>query len=358
MNKLARLACKQFSQALEIQITALGNGLINDTFLVKTDKQQFVLQRINPQVFSKPDWIMQNLIHLNQHISQKNSVEVKLKVPTVLTTIDQKTYYIDEQNAYWRALEFIKDTVSKESIDTQDEAAQVGFALAHFHRLLSDASLDLFQDTLPGFHITPIYFQHYQGVEKQNKVRGDSQKIQFCREFIAGFRAKINCLEDARQQGLLTDRIIHGDPKLNNFLFDNQSHEIISLIDLDTVKPGLVHYDIADCLRSCCHNTQSNTFDLKLCTVILISYLKQASAFFTEQDYEFLYPAIQLIPFELGLRFFTDFLEGNQYFKVDFPEQNLNRALALFYLCQSIEQQEIEIRQLITRCRSAALGAN
>ena len=246
---------------------------------------------------------------------------------------------------------FINNTGSKESISHQPEVEQVGFALAHFHRLLCDANIDSFHDTLPGFHITPTYFQYYQQIEKQKDSSFESEKVQFARAFIDEFQSKINVLEDAKQKGLLIERIIHGDPKLNNFLFDKQTDKIISLIDLDTVKPGLVHYDIADCLRSCCHNSQSNTFDLEICDEILNSYLKEVGVFFTHHDYEFLYPAIQLIPFELGLRFFTDFLQGNQYFKVDFPEHNLDRALAQFKLCTSIEKQETKIKQLIVDYR-------
>ena len=351
MNRLAVQVCKQFTNASIREISALGNGLINDTYLVKTEAETFVLQRINTQVFPEPGLVMENMMILNQHIQQLNSGEIKLIIPEVIRPINQGCYIIDQENNYWRALAFIGDTVSKESISNQHEAEQVGFALAHFHRLLCDIDSNSFHDTLPGFHITPTYFQYYQQIEKQKGSSFKGIKVQSARIFIDDFQSKINILEDARQEGLLIDRIIHGDPKLNNFLFDQQTHKIISLIDLDTVKPGLVHYDIADCLRSCCHNKQTNTFDLKKCAAILNSYLKEAGMFFTRHDYEFLYPAIQLIPFELGLRFFTDFLQGNQYFKVDFPEHNLDRAVAQFELCLSIGKQEAEIKQLISGCR-------
>lgn len=348
MSFAARQVCKQFTKAAISEITVLGNGLINDSFLLKTKKEQLVLQRINAQVFPQPELIMENLLRLNQHIRQKNKAEVKLIVPRVIKTIDQHNYYIDEKNACWRALEFIKNAESKELITRQDEAQQIGFALSHFHRLLSDVSPGVFHDTLPGFHVTPEYFKRYQRVETLYSGKNSSNELKYCRDFITAFQAKIGNLEEARQKGLLTERIIHGDPKLNNFLFDCQSRKIISLIDLDTVKPGLVHYDIADCLRSCCHVIGSNSFDLELCDAILKRYLKEAGDFFTDQDYEFLYPAIQLIPFELGLRFFTDYLQGNQYFKVVSPEQNLNRALAQFHLCENIGKNEAKIRQLIS----------
>ncbi len=235
MNTFAVKASKQFTYASISEITALGNGLINDTYLVKTETEKFVLQRINAQVFPQPDLVMENLVALNQHLQQKNNIETKLIIPEVIRSINQKCYIIDQKHDYWRALTFINNTVSKETISHQYEAEQVGFALAHFHRLLCEVNSDSFHDTLPGLHITPTYFQHYQQVEKQKGSSFEGEKVQFGRTFIDGFQSKINVLEDARQKGLLTERIIHGDPKLNNFLFDEKTDKIISLIDLDTV---------------------------------------------------------------------------------------------------------------------------
>ena len=147
-------------------------------------------------------------------------------------------------------------------------------------------------------------------------------------------------------------RIIHGDPKLNNFLFDKRGQEVVGIIDLDTVKPGLVHYDIGDCLRSCCHILETDEFDLAVCAALLESYLAEAGTFFSEHDYRYLYPAIRLIPFELGLRFYTDYLEGNRYFKVAEPEQNLQRAAQQFRLCESIIARESAIQSLIDQLKT------
>lgn len=348
MDLFIQQIVKQFSQDRVCEITVLGNGLINDTYWIKTEEESFVLQRLNTQVFPNPELVMENLVLFVEHIEQKSAEQVKLKIPLVLETLNYKTFYIDEQSNYWRALEFFENTESRESISDLNEAKQVGFALGHFHQLLSDKSVESFHDTLPGFHITPVYYQHYQNVERNYDGIGDAEKLHFCRNFIAKFKKKINVLEQARSKGLINEKIIHGDPKFNNFLFEKNTDKIISLIDLDTVKPGLVHYDIGDCLRSCCHNTQSNTFDLKICDAILKNYLQQTESFFTDQDYQFLYPAIQLMPFELGLRFFTDYREGNRYFKIDLPEQNLDRAISQFYLCESVTEQEEEIKEMIS----------
>lgn len=328
---------KQFINAVT-EITPLGNGLINDTYLVATLSSPFVLQRINRSIFPAPEQIMANLTTLNQHIVQKNGASVKLQIPNILKTIDNDTLYHDQNGDYWRALSFIADTDSIEVINTIGDAEQVGFALGHFHRLVSDLSPSLLHDTLPGFHITPEYLNRYHQVFRP---AGNG----YCAEFIARFQHIADDLETAKQQDLLPLRIIHGDPKLNNFLFGKYSKKIVSLIDLDTVKPGLIHYDIGDCVRSCCNSV----FDLDIFSVLLKSYLTEAGAFFTEHDYHYLYPAIRLIPFELGIRFYTDYLAGNRYFKVTEPEQNLQRATAQFRLCESIIAQEPAIKALISQ---------
>jgi Ser/Thr protein kinase RdoA (MazF antagonist) len=265
-----------------------------------------------------------------------------------------QSYFQDDAQDYWRALALIQPAESRERLNNQHEAEQVGFALGHFHWLCSELSINSLFDTLPGFHITPDYYQQYLSLPNT----ANTPEIRFCRQFIHGFQAKINCLEHPKQQGQLKQRVIHGDPKLNNFLFKPTTDQIISLIDLDTVKPGLLHYDIGDCLRSCCHTTPSNQFDLDCCASILKSYLAETKSLFSHADYRYLYAAIQLIPFELGLRFFSDYLAGNQYFKVAQPEQNLYRALDLFQLTKHIEQKHLAIEKLIVGYQNSYLQQN
>jgi thiamine kinase-like enzyme len=343
--KLLNIA-RQFAASAN-RIVPLGNGLINDTFLVTTAVNHFVLQRINTLVFPSPDQIMANLVTLTQHIAKKNSVEIGLQLPQILNTVTDAHLYSDEHGDTWRALSFIPDSESLESLRTLEDVWQAGYALGHFHCLLSDLEPASLHDTLPGFHITPGYLQQYRQALTQTAVSEDA----FCAEFIAQFQHQANDLEAAKQQGLLSLRVIHGDPKLNNFLFEVHSRKVISLIDLDTVKPGLVHYDLGDCVRSCCHNSMTGEFDLEPCAELLKGYLSEAGKFFTNYDYQYLYPAIRLIPFELGLRFYTDYLQGNLYFKVTEPKQNLQRAIEQFRLCESILAQEQAINALIAELR-------
>ncbi len=348
MNTLIPIA-RQFANAVT-ELSPLGNGLINDTFLVTTESSHFVLQRINSKVFPAPDQIMVNLIRLSRHLKQKPGTAVKLKIPDILKTTTSHDFYQDEHGDCWRALGFITNTESLETVTNLSQAQQTGFALGHFHRLVSDLDPLLLNDTLPGFHIAPGYLSHYHQILKQapRQLAPDSL---YCAKFIAKFQHLTEDLETAKHLGLLPLRVIHGDPKLNNFLFDQHSKKIVSIIDLDTVKPGLVHYDIGDCLRSCCHKLESNEFDLDICAAILRSYLSEAGLFFSDDDYRYLYAAIQLIPFELGLRFYTDYLEGNRYFKVTEPEQNLQRAADQFQLCESIMAQESAIKTLIEQLK-------
>jgi Ser/Thr protein kinase RdoA (MazF antagonist) len=175
---------------------------------------------------------------------------------------------------------------------------------------------------------------------------------------VAARRAWAPVLEEARAQGRLRLRPIHGDPKVNNVMVDTATGLAVGLVDLDTVKPGLVHYDIGDCLRSGCNPLGEETgdweavrFEPDLGRAILNGYLSLARDFLVENDYTYLYDAIRLITFELGLRFFTDYLEGNVYFKARRPEHNLARALVQFKLTESLEAQAAAIGAIIRDLR-------
>lgn len=341
---------RQFS-GTSMDVLPLGNGLINETYLVTTAAEPFVLQCVNDHVFPEPEATLTNLAEIGRHLENKAPAAVRLQIPRLIKSKIGGDSVRDEQGRLWRAISYIADTVSLETLGDLHEARQTGFALGHFHRLLSDLNASRLKDTLPGFHITPSYLTRYRAV----LIAADANLInKECANFIDRQQAFAGNLENAKRLGLLPLRIIHGDPKLNNFLFDRDRQKVVGLIDLDTVKPGLLHYDIGDCLRSCCHRPENDTFNLDIGEAILTGYLEEAGGFFTGSDYTYLFSAIRLIPFELGLRFYTDYLEGNRYFKVEWPEQNLQRALGQFRLCASIISQERDIQQLIESLRSAA----
>ncbi len=362
MQEIRSIAQQFVAGGSVVGIQPLGSGLINDTYLVESDSKQrseWVLQKLNKEVFERPDWIMDNLSILTAHarqLKERGNNPITLRLPKNYATRDAKSYLIDGNGDYWRALEYIPNTQTLQSVRDQSDAEQIGFALGQFHRLVADLEIARLHDTLPGFHVCPAYFRNYQASLCCCKGLTESPELKYAIKFVSSRRACVDILEDAKQCGDLKTRTIHGDPKINNFLFDIDDHRAVSLIDLDTVKPGLLHYDIGDCLRSACNRqseeTQSTTavrFDLDVFYPILKVYLAEAGSVLSDADFRYLYDAVRLLPFELGIRFLTDYLGGNQYFKVDYPEQNLTRALVQFQLTEAIEQQATDINKMIKR---------
>jgi Ser/Thr protein kinase RdoA (MazF antagonist) len=277
----------------------------------------------------------------------------------VLLAQDGRDFWLDSDGLFWRAISFIEGAQSFNTIRRIDHASEVGYALGIFHTLLSDLPPDRLSVTLPGFHITPRYLRHYEEVLAKYNV-DKSPEVNYCLQFISERNAWAHVLENAKAQGKLSLRPIHGDPKVDNIMIDTVTGQAVSIVDMDTVQPGLVHYDIGDCLRSGCNLMGEETeqwervhFDTDLCKTILQSYLSIAREFLTENDFDYIYDSIRLIAFELGLRFFTDYIEGNVYFKVRHPEHNLTRALIQFKLTESIESQETVIRNIIRSWHSA-----
>jgi Ser/Thr protein kinase RdoA (MazF antagonist) len=348
-----------------IDIREHGKGNVNDTFVVALDSEgtkHFILQRINTRVFRQPELVMRNMRTITEHVYRRLerfslSAGRRWEVPRVLSAKDGRDRWIDPGGSFWRAISFVEASQSFDVIKDIDHAREVGYALGMFQALISDLPVDRLADTLEGFHITPRYLRRYDEVLEKSRPR-KSPELNYCSKFVSQRRAWAHVLEDARAGGRLHLRPIHGDPKVSNVMIDNATRRAVSIVDLDTVKPGLVHYDIGDCLRSCCNPLGEETerweevrFEADFCQAILQPYLSLARGFLTEKDYEYLYDAIRLIAFELGLRFFTDYLEGNVYFKARHREHNLARALVQFKLTESIESQERAIRALVQEMR-------
>ncbi|MBN1640912.1 MAG: aminoglycoside phosphotransferase family protein [Anaerolineae bacterium] len=348
------------------QVEVHGNGNVNDTYLVAVGgaaRGSFILQRVNTHVFRQPELIMLNLRTLTDHVQPTlvhggGEGDRRWVVPVVLPTREGTDYYRDPDGGFWRALSYAEDAVSYETVQGVEHAREAGYALGRFHGLISDLDPGALYDTLPGFHITPSYLAQYDAVVARTDLDIGSPEVQRCARFVAARREWASVLEDARARGELTLRPIHGDPKVNNIMIDPRTGRAVSVVDLDTVKPGLVHYDIGDCLRSFCNRLGEETteiervhFDLDLCRAILEGYLDQARSFLRERDYAYLYDAIRLIAFELGLRFFSDHLAGDLYFKVRERGHNLRRALVQFKVTESIEAQEAAIRGIVAALR-------
>ncbi len=341
-----------------VDVQPLGHGLINDTYLVTTDGSQVrhaVLQRINRRAFPQPELILDNLRALIAHVhTRKQTNGSTLRIPEIFSARDGKDFVLDQEGGFWRALGYIENTNTFVTISTLRQAEEAGAALGRFHALVSDLAPERLHATRPRFHKTPAYFERFTEVATQIGGRSGDADLKWCVAFIDARRQMVSVLEDARQRGELALRVIHGDPKIDNFLFDPERGHVVSMIDLDTVQPGLVHYDVGDGIRSGANpagespaDLKDVRFDLDVCHGFLTRYLNETRSFLTRKDYEYFYDAIRLIPFELGLRFLTDHLENDSYFKTEWRGQNLHRAMVQFRLTADVEKNADKIRALI-----------
>jgi Ser/Thr protein kinase RdoA (MazF antagonist) len=374
LKHLLAVASQFASQGQVLEVREYGRGNVNDTFLVTVGHlpppvspevpgaARFILQRLNTKVFRQPELVMGNLGAMTEHVDRRLP-ELPLRpgrrfeVPRVLLAPDGRDHVLDGAGSFWRALSFIEHAETLDIIKNEHHGREVGYALGLFHQLLIDLPAERLADTLPGFHLTPGYLRHFDEVLA---ARGapTSAEVAYCLGMVTELRDWAPVLEEAKKQGTLRLCPIHGDPKVNNVMLDVATGEAVALVDLDTVKPGLVHYDIGDCLRSGCNPLGEETeaweevrFEPDLARAILAGYLPRARDVLTENDYAYLYDAIRLLTFELGLRFLADYLAGNVYFKARHREHNLARALVQFKLCDSIESQATAIRTLIRDLR-------
>jgi len=364
---LIELASRFAIDAPPQRVEPLGNGNVNATYRVDTAAGgSYVLQRLNTAVFARPDLVMSNLAALAGHAVPPPDWRLPLPVPVA----GHEAFLLEHNGHPWRMLTFIDGAHSVDVVADPDQAAEIGRALGRFHALIHDLPAEQLADTLEGFHITPRYYSDYcaqldscRGGSGAGAERLGDPRAQWCEAFVNAREALVPVLEQAKADGRLQLQPIHGDPKVNNVMLCAATGCAVAMVDLDTLKPGLLHYDIGDLLRSGCNPAGEETtdleavhFDLDLARAMLGGYLVEAGALLGPDDRVHLFDAIRLLPFELGLRFFSDHLAGDVYFTVNRPDHNLERALVQFRLTTSIEQQEGAIRALLAE-QLAALDA-
>ncbi|NDB06783.1 MAG: aminoglycoside phosphotransferase family protein, partial [Acidimicrobiia bacterium] len=263
----------------------------------------------------------------------------------------------DADGDLWRAISQIASAHAYEKVRHPEHAHEAGIVLGHFHRMVSDLPAEKLGYALPGFHVTPGYLAKMEaalatpaGQERLNASLEAKRAVRF----VEARRARCAVLEEARARGDLGLRTTHGDPKVGNIMIDEATGRGTCIVDLDTVQPGLVHYDIGDAMRSVCNpagedasELGSVVFDLELFSMIYRGYQAHAKDFLSAADHRHLFDCIHLIPLELGIRFLADHLAGDVYFKVRYPGHNLRRALVQFKLAESIEAREPSIRKVL-----------
>jgi len=344
-----------------------GNGNINDTYLAvyrnTFDETQVILQRVNKKVFKKPEDIMANMHVLCNHCHRKlereaDSSDRVWQMPRIVQTKDGKDFVRDEKGDVWRVITRVLSAHAYDTAQSPEHAMECGAALGHFHYLVSDLDPKKIKDPLPGFHITPLYLKAYDKTIDRGKhakaLLSGSTEARRLAKFIEERRTLATFFTDGVKRGDLKVRMFHGDPKVNNIMIDDFTGKGTAMIDLDTVAPGLVQVDFGDAIRSICNPAGEEASNLNevmlnetLCAAFCKGYMREAREFMSPADRESLYDSIRLLTFELGLRFFQDYLAGDVYFKVSHPEQNLNRARVQFRLCESVEAREHSIRHLL-----------
>jgi len=345
----------QFDTAQITSIKTYGNGNVNDTYIaVSSDKTRYILQRVNTAIFTSPETVMSNMHATTKHLSHCiQNRGLTWKVQKVIPSKTKKNYYIHTDGTFWRMISFIEDAHSVDILDSHDKALELGKAVGLFHSLMAEIPHGTLSYALEGFHVVPQYLQTYDKILAQHTPLLNKE-TDYALRFIQKYREEAVLLETGKEHGILPLRVIHGDLKINNIMFSRADDRAISIIDLDTVQPGLIHYDIGDCMRSSCNRHGEETqaweevhFDSERLKYIWRGYLNHAHELMSEQEYAYIYDAIFAITFEIGLRFFTDYLAGNVYFKIHYPENNLFRALVQFRLAQSIHAQKETISQIL-----------
>lgn len=351
VSELRRAAAAFAADGDSCPLHPLGKGNINDTYLLSSVRCPMVLQRINPLVFPEPLRVIDNFVLISQHIhnKRKKSGGAFLCAEPV-PTLSGSWHYRDAQGAYWRSQSYLRQKIVT-VLQERRQAWELGKILATFHLLLADLKAHLIAEPLPGFHCLPKYLADYDMLTAAI-TEETSRETEICHRAVARHRRRALLLEEARISGLLTIGPIHGDPKLDNVLFDDRGLAC-GVLDLDTVMFGPLHYDLGDCLRSCCNRAGEEStaaaphFDLDVCHAFLSGYGGAADGLLTKGDTAWVFQAIFTIAFELAVRFFSDHLRGDHYFRVTRHGDNLQRALGQFALVEEMLGKEGEVLKLV-----------
>ena len=327
---------RYFKNITNYQIGEFGSGLINRTFFLQHKEGDFLLQKINHQVFKQPEGLMQNIQIISQHLLQK---EYSKSVLQVLPTLSDDLFYLNEKGDYWRIFYFIKNTKSFDIPTSPQMVYEAAKGFGEFLYFLNDVPLEKIVDTIPDFHNTPLRFQQLNyAIEKASSSRLKNSKTTLKK--INQFSFLIKKIEELKPQ--IPARIVHNDLKINNLLFDKQQN-VEAIIDWDTIMKGNILYDFGDMIRTmaCTENEESTNFQKVKINEI---YLKQMVKGFTEATFSFLSEIEkdhlllggQFIIYEQAIRFLTDYLKGDVYYNTTYPQQNLNRTINQLYLLEDL----------------------
>jgi Ser/Thr protein kinase RdoA (MazF antagonist) len=336
-----------------------GSGHINDTYKVVTDSgHNYLLQRINHLVFKDVPGLMYNLLVVTNHLRDKLKTipgsHPEKETLTLIGTADDAWFTRDKEGNYWRMFTFLNGTKSYDQAITEKQASEAGRAFGNFQDLLSDLDPALIIETIPNFHHIG---SRLDALDKA--IAADTahrlNKVQAEIDFINDRREAMMYLLNAGHAGGLPERIIHNDTKFNNVLLDERDRAQC-VIDLDTVMPGYAAYDFGDAIRTLINTAPEDEADLgkiglntALFTAYVKGYMQKAGGFLTDAEISSLIHGVLLFPYMQGVRFLTDYLNGDTYYKIHSPWHNLQRARAQLQLLKKVEEAREALNNIILK---------
>ncbi len=323
-----------------------GDGHINTTFKIRADKT-YLLQKINHLIFTNPHKLMENMVSVTKFLQNKAERMGKQRdraTLTVIKTVNGENYTVTENGEYFRLMIFI-DAISINSADDPQKLRSVGQAFGEFQNMLSDYPSETLFEVIPDFHNTVQRFNALEAAIKEDRsgrVNTVKQEI----DYALSMRDRIGVVAEGIENGSIPLRVAHNDTKLNNVLLDKDTFECICVIDLDTVMPGSYLYDYGDALRSAGSSVAEDEkdlsrvyFDLDKFTYFTAGYLPRVAEILMPREIELLPFSVELLTYECGIRFLTDYLNGDTYFKIAYDGHNLDRARAQFALARDIDKK-------------------
>lgn len=332
-----------------------GSGHINDTYAVVYDQGgtevRYIFQRINHTIFRDPPALMENIQRVTERQAEalRGVEDASRRALTVIPTRDGQPFCRDGQGNYWRAYIFIEKAATYDVVESPDQARAAARAFGEFQQLLVGLPGPRLHETIPAFHDTPKRFQTFRNAVQADpcgRVAAAGPEI----EFVASREVDTRHLLELHRQGAMPERVTHNDTKLNNVMIDDETGEGVCVIDLDTVMPGLALYDFGDLVRTSTSPAAEDETDLSkvgmqmpMFEALVDGYLAGAGEFLTPAELDNLPFSGKLITLEVGMRFLTDYLSGDVYFKTHRDGHNLDRCRAQLRLVESIEAQEAQM---------------
>lgn len=347
---------------------SINNGHINTTYRMHfTDAsgvvQEYVVQKINTNVFKDPDALMQNIVGVTTHLQKKIAArggDVLRETLNFLPAVDGKYYVRDDNGNCWRCYCHVGGVYTCNTIESETVFYNAGEAFGAFQNELADYPGETLAETIPNFHNTVSRFADFERAVKEDAA-GRAASVADEIAFVRAREADTHVLIDLLAKGELPVRVTHNDTKLNNILFDEKTNKGICIIDLDTVMPGLALYDFGDSIRFGANTASEDEKDVSKVSLSLPlyeaytrGYLKSAGKSLTAQEIEYLPFSAKLMTYECGMRFLTDYLNGDTYFKTAYPEHNLVRCHTQFALVRDMEQKTDDMRAVTARAAAEA----